>query len=476
MRRMATGRWHVTAGGELRQLWLESGAVRSVVSEADDEKLGKWLVGKGLLDSARMALALLRQPDGIRFGAFLVQEGLLDEAILAGSLEALATDIVARLLTLPGEHSFTVGDLLPEDAATIEMTTASLLVAAVRHVPDVAALEPFVPADRYPCGSEDVWLQYQRVRLVPEEAFLLSRVDGSTTVSQLRRVVPLSREAVTRCLAALVLSGMVELRSAPGTRPSVPLSPASAPLPGEPEKAESDIQFTPDQQHEYQEVVRLAADCRQRDYYRRLGLTQGATLNQVHDRYREFVQVYHPDRAREPHLHSLRRELAEISGAIQEAYETLINPEKRSQYAEAMKARPQQNADEKVQDDRRQRARRELARANAQRAQALVRAGDFGAAVQLLDEAVRAEPSAESLLLLARLEQRNPMWTNRVLDHLRLSVTLDPQYSEAWLELAAFWAKRSQKDRQRQCLEKVRAYDPTNAEMNRLLAGLKANK
>jgi curved DNA-binding protein CbpA len=476
VRRLATGRWDVTAGGQLRQLWLESGEVRAVVSDAEDEKLGKWLVAQGLLDSAQMALALLRQPDGVRFGTFLVQQGLLDGEVLEHSLEALATDIVARLLTLPGEHAFAAGDPLPDDAATIEMTTASVVVAAVRRIEDVGDLEPFLPAERYACGTEDARLQYQRVQLVPEEAFLFSRVDGSATVSQLRRVVPLPREAMTRCLAALVLSGMVELRATPGPRPAVVETAPLLPLKREPEKNEASVQFTPDQQHEYREVVRLAGECRLRDYYRRLGLTHGATLNQVHERFREFVQVYHPDRASEPHLHSLRRELAEINGAIQEAYETLINPEKRARYTEGMRTNPMQTAEEQVQDDRRQRARRELARANVQRAQALIRAGDFGAAVQLLDEAVRAEPNAESLLLLARLEQRNPMWTNRVLDHLRMSVTLDPEYTDAWLELAAFWGKRSQKERQRQCLEKILAYDPVNGEVMRLLDSLRAKK
>jgi Tfp pilus assembly protein PilF len=124
-------------------------------------------------------------------------------------------------------------------------------------------------------------------------------------------------------------------------------------------------------------------------------------------------------------------------------------------------------------DQQRQRARRELARANLQRAEALVRAGDFGAAVQLLGEAVRAEPTADSLLMLARLELRNPMWANRVLGHLREAIAIEPQHTDAWLELAAFWGKKGQKERQRQCLEKIVAYDPGNPDATRALAAPK---
>lgn len=476
MRRRATGRLDVLSSGELRQLWLHSGTVRAVISEVETEKLGKWLVSEGVLEPARMALALLRQPDGVRFGAFLVQEGMLDSAGLSGALESLATAIVASLLLPPGHSTFVAGDALPADAVTIEMTTASLLVAAVRRVADAGELELLLPGDSYPTCSQDAMLLQQRVQLTPQEAYLLSRVDGSATVSTLRRVMPLPRDAMTRCLAALVLSGMADLRIDPGLRPAVlEVSPAPAPA-REAEKRDGGVQFTPEQQREYEEVVRLALECQQRDFFRRLGLSQGATLNQVHERYRELGLVYHPDRTREVHLRGLRRELAEIHDAIQEAYETLINPEKRARYAEGLKTNTLQTPEEQIQDDRRQRARRELARANMQRAQTLVRAGDFGAAVQLLDESVRAEPNSESLLLLARLEQRNPMWTKRVLEHLRQAVTMDPQYTEAWLELAAFWGKKGQPERQRQCLEKILAYDSAHAEAARLLGGLKARK
>ena len=94
MHRRATGRLDVVAGGDRRQLWFLDGAVVAVISDAEDEKLGAWLVARGLLEPARMALSLLRQPDGVRYGAFLVREGAIDVDRLAAALEALAVSIV----------------------------------------------------------------------------------------------------------------------------------------------------------------------------------------------------------------------------------------------------------------------------------------------------------------------------------------------------------------------------------------------
>ena len=474
MRRQATGRLDIVTDGDRRQLWFDGGAVVAVVSDAEDEKLGAWLVAQGLLEPARMAVSLLRQPDGTRYGAFLVREGAIDADRLAGALEALAVSIVGRLLVPDATYGFAEGERLPDDAAAVDMTAASLLAAAVRRCEDLAGLETYVPADCYPVRVEDTGAQ-QSAQLSPQEAFLLSRADGTMTVSQLRSVSPLAREAMTRCLAALAAAGLVAMRTAPGAPPTVGPDVGGA-TPKRPDAVEASTQLSPEQRREYEEIAKLAAECGARDYYRRLGLTPGSTLNQVHDRYREYVRMYHPDRVREPHLRSLRRELIVIHDAITEAYETLINPEKRAIYLEAMRSNTLQTPAEQAQDERRQRARRELARANVQRAQTLVRAGDFGAAAQLLEEAVRAEPTADSLLLLARIEQRNPMWNNRVLDHLKMAVTMDPQFTDGWLELAVFWGKKGQKERQRQCLEKIVAYDPKNADAARLLAPLRTKK
>jgi tetratricopeptide (TPR) repeat protein len=97
-------------------------------------------------------------------------------------------------------------------------------------------------------------------------------------------------------------------------------------------------------------------------------------------------------------------------------------------------------------------------------AELLIRAGDLGGALPLLEEAVRFDPQPETLLTLARLELKNPMWGQRALSHLRLAVTLDPQLTAAWLELARFWLHRRQIQKAKACVEKVLEYDPANSE------------
>jgi curved DNA-binding protein CbpA len=304
------------------------------------------------------------------------------------------------------------------------------------------------------------------VQLTPQEAYLLSRVDGTSTVHRLRQLMPMAPGDLTRAVGALVVAGLVEVHAEPAPRPerARPIEvamPASAMRPEE-EEEEEQLQYTPEQQREFEDVVKLSAECRHRDYYYRLGLNRGANRDQIQSRFRDMARAYHPDRAQEPHLRPLRRELAEIYSALQESRDTLLEPERKRRYDESLRAGPQ-HGEGFQEEERRRKARQELVQANVRRAHELMRVGDIGMAVQLLDQAVRLDPQPDLLLTLAQLEFRNPMWAQRALDRLRLAVTVAPQCTEAWLELAKFWGMRGKTDKQQQCIEKILDYEPNNA-------------
>lgn len=473
VRQLVDGRLDVLCGDAKRTLWMEAGQVRAVASEVEDEKLGRWLVARGFLQPHQMALALLRQPDTTLYGRQLVEEGALDLLLLQQELEARAVALLQRMLFAEGSFWFALGEKLNADFLGFEMTTASLLAAAVRGYQDLGRLETLIDGGKYLWAGQDALLLYQKVNLTPPEAFLLSRIDGTTTADRLARLAPLPGSDATRAIAALVVAGVVEVHGEPAVKPQPPPD-VDLPQAVEADAANGAMAFSPEQQREFEEIVRLSAEIKHRDFYRRLGLNAGALLDQVHGRFRELTRAYHPDRAREPHLRPLRRELAEITTAVQEAYNTLADPERRTRYDQTIKG-SERNASEHVrEEDRRQRARKELVAANVRRARELIRIGDIGMAVQLLDQAVRFDPDPETLLMLAHLEFRNPMWVQRGLDRLRRAVTVAPKCTEAWLELANFWAVRGKIDKQRQCLDRILEYDPANEDVLQTLKGLDA--
>lgn len=473
VRQLTDGRLDLDVGGARRSLWVEAGQMRAVVSGREDEKLGRWLVDRGLLESARMALALLQQPEGVLFGTTLVEQDLIAAERLEEELEALAVTIVGRCLFDAGSYAFAENERVPFEAATLNMTSASLLVAAVRSLGEEHDFESMVDDEEFVCLVDDAVLRHQRAELTTHEAFVLSRVDGTTTVKQLTRVAGLPRARVLQALVGLATAGLVEMRALAASTPE-PRVDVSTVVPQAEETNGSE--FTSLQQREYEEIVRLARECRTRDYYRRLGVSPGATYDQIHVKFRDLSELYHPDRAVESHLRPLRRELADINTCLQEAYAVLIHPAKRQRYDALLKDQGDQAAERLRREESRatESDERQVGKDALSQAEELVRAGDVGAAVQLLDQTVRYRPEPRALLLLARLEFRNPLWTQRGLDHLRRAITVDPRFTEGWLELATFWEKKGQAGKQRQCLERILKYDSDNAEARKKLGAIRS--
>jgi DnaJ-domain-containing protein 1 len=72
------------------------------------------------------------------------------------------------------------------------------------------------------------------------------------------------------------------------------------------------------------------------DHYLTLGLRQNATRDQVHNRWKRLMVLYHPDRNRDSGGHSAR-----CASRINEAYSVLKDSEKRMEYdRKTMRKRP----------------------------------------------------------------------------------------------------------------------------------------
>lgn len=476
--RLAVGRLDLKTSDGVRRLWLEAGHVRAVVSDHEDEKLGRWLVQRRLLDASPMAISLLRQPEGVRFGTFLVQQGLVSLDKLERELQALAVAIMSRILFVPASYTLVEGERVQNDAATLNMTTATLLISAVRALEDLKPLEPLLKSDAYLWGAQDAFSKFQRVSLASNEGVLMTRITGELSIADLRRQIALSDRDFLRAIGALVLSGLVVMRERPADKKQPAPKVAAPPAPS----TTDPLQFTLTQERERALVGRVKSKIRNQHYYDRLQLSPGATQGQVYVRYRELAEVFHPDRVSEPHLRGLERELAEIFACISEAYDTLGHQDSRAAYDRSQMfgwrptatmhgaGIPEDHEEvEVIHVD----AREQLAAANLRRAKELIALGNNTMAIELLDEVVKVKPEPATLLQLARLEMKNPMWVQRAIDRLKHAVSINPRYTEAWLDLAELCRARKDVASQRQCLEKVLSYEPSNKEAQASLRSIK---
>lgn len=230
----------------------------------------------------------------------------------------------------------------------------------------------------------------------PEEFFVLSRVDGSTTIEHICRATGLGKEKTLACIENLRDYGLLQL---PGDQPpgvdngvsdssteDTPVRASSSPSsPDESKDASSqsnnassrskddspnaedddqlgrairsrfaipfaDFEFDEEllaQQVELDddfksEVLFVYEQLDQVDYYQLLGVDRDAGRRQLRGSYFKMSKRYHPDRFYQKILGDFQQRIEKIFQRVTKAYQTLSNRNKRSEY-DASLTRGRQN-------------------------------------------------------------------------------------------------------------------------------------
>lgn len=202
--------------------------------------------------------------------------------------------------------------------------------------------------------------QPTQLALSPQEGFLLSRIDGATPVSLLRKIGGIPAAEVDRCLARWVREGVVVLAGATASRApktsSAPPSPSAearppetpAPPPAPPPAAPSpapaldESLFDPSLEIslELQRQVLEFETGLDRPYHVILGIPPDADAKAVKKAYFALSRVYHPDRYFRRNIGPFAKRIDGIFKRILEAYELLSDPMVRAELQRSLAAQP----------------------------------------------------------------------------------------------------------------------------------------
>jgi hypothetical protein len=218
------GHVSVVQRGAVRNVWFESERVRGITSSVEAERLGKWVVARGLVSPEAVEAAFGNKAPGERLGVALVHRGAIDAARLEKELQSVTTTLAARMLLKSGEFAVELGARLPDDAATVDLDLAALLLAAARRVSDAAQIERVVGGGSCWAATAGPSSRPPQVEFLPLEAFVLNQLSTPLTLEQLRRLVPGDPHAAARSLLCLIVVGLAAPCARPASR-----SPEAAP-------------------------------------------------------------------------------------------------------------------------------------------------------------------------------------------------------------------------------------------------------
>jgi curved DNA-binding protein CbpA len=316
--------------------------------------LGRVLLEIGLLDDAGLhgSLATLAEHGGLH-GELLVRTGRIDRAGLAAGLRAQLLRKIAHLYAMPAETAFAFFQdrNLLDGWGGPELTPVEplrLVAAAVRQRSD----DPVIPATFARLGHTPIRLH--------EEANVQMFAFGpdEQKVVDLIRVAPgpladleKAGTAPTRVLHSVVYTLLVTRHldfGVPDVRPvgvartepdgsavgRVRLKPRSA-LPGTP--ASPGAAANPALAERRRAIVERAENIDKEDYFTMLGVTREAKADELQKAYFTLAKLWHTDRI-PAELSDVKDQAAKVFARINEAFETLSNPQRRGRYLEILDA------------------------------------------------------------------------------------------------------------------------------------------
>lgn len=295
------GALHLACGVDKADIEFSDGYLVSAATSLPGANLGDLLVQSGLLSARdRDACLEIAALSGQRLGETLLRHALLDHDQLAQGLGLQLREVLARTLVWDS-GVYTFGEAAARKPATSgfeepRLDPREVLLDATWTLMGDPALNGLLgdTGQRLQKASDERLL-YLDFRLTPEDAFLLSRVDGELTANQLLGLSPTSVDEARASLAGLLAVGAVEYVDAP---PPTSVTTQISRL----------------------AVTRLASRINSSDPYEILGLKADASPEQVRGAYLKLLKSCDPASTTDPEFRPI---LGQMSNQLTEAFKEI---------------------------------------------------------------------------------------------------------------------------------------------------------
>lgn len=401
-----TGELTAKYGQIEKNLYFNKGDLVFARTNQPGERLGEILFKLGKISEETFLKIEEYLAPKQNLGQVLIKKGLVSERNLREGLIYQMKEITLNLFsvfeaTFEFKENQTYQSPLGEE---IKISTPQLIEDGVRLMKIHPKLIIFFE-EKVPFIKNKTFLHL----LTQEERELLTKITGKTSAKALVKLSGLTGEHFWRCLYLFYCLDLIDFLGEESTwkKQEEKEGEASAIL---------------------NEVLEFQAKIASLNYYDILGISRGATEEEIKKAYFHLARRFHPDRFGRDIAPSWRDKINEIFDRLTKAYKTLIDRETRRKYDLSLAgAAEEKSAAAKAETKFRQ-------------GRTLFNQGRFEEAVILLEESVRLVPNkADYRLLLAMAEAKIPALRKKAeLDFLKVQ-ELEPWNAEAYVGLGLLY-------------------------------------
>lgn len=463
-----TGILHLKRDELSKRLYFLDGAIVFANSDVESDRFGQFLISGGVIDEPsyeRAARAMVKTRR--RLGRTLVALGNLREE----RLEEMLGDQIQRIIYSmfswdSGEYKFESIEKPVEDDLARALATDEIVLEGIRSNATESTIRNAIgDTDRVLHHVEDVAAGEKNIALTSSEGFILSRVDGNTSVADIASISPLDEDETFRCIYGLISAGLLRLDE-PKSKETGRLQPvreAEDEAEAEAEAKQTGARATVDEPSRDCDDAIVAEVEAKRDametatLYEILDVKRGDAPNVIKKSYYTLAKRFHPDRHHGCD-EAVKDRLEEILTKLAEAYDVLSDPPKRLRYDSELQ---QTHAADPELVGTVQTSPTILAESKYRAGKGCFDASDYHQAVQNLREAVRLDPSKMAYhKLLGLALNKNPKWRKQAETHLRRVIDAEPYDKDCYLALATIYEEGGLATRARKMYEQVASLDP----------------
>ncbi len=454
----AAGTLELSLSSTKKKIYLEKGMILSGVSEAPEDHFGDFLARIGRISPLHVEALMQSQAADRTLLRTLVEEGLIDAAQIPSFLEMHTAEWIYPMFDwVEGSFQFEPGSLPVDEWSRIQLAIPNLLLEGTRRMKNSEIIRRGLMGEE--CRVQmapQVDFLLTKLALNSDEAFILSRVDSLTSISEILQISPLGLEMTKRTLFGLLLTGVLQFST-----PTDPLSSSTQKREvkreslrqenkGAPSRRPEGNKSTPARSQEETEldfircdVLRKHNELKSQSYYEYLNIPPTATAEDIKKAYYSLAKKYHPDHYQKAELADIKTHLDFIFAELSNAYDNLKLPASRASYdAKLLEAQEGGNSSSSGSRQTHHAAvdaagQQKIAELSFRQGRGYFENQDFWSAIQSLRQSVRLMPEVSRYRYwLAMSLTKNPKWRREAEEHFQKAIELEPFNAAHYIGMA----------------------------------------
>jgi curved DNA-binding protein CbpA len=318
-----TGILEIRSGSIIKKIFVKNGDMIFAASNQEDDRLGELLLkeGKITLEDYDRASFLVKKT-GQRLGKILVDLGCLTPKELFWAVRHQIEEIILSLFTITeGSFEFQEGPLPTEEMITLQISAANIIYNGIKRINNFVYIKQMCPPlDAILNLSPNPLNIFQSLTLEEPDKKILSYVNGMYSLKTILSLSLSTDFETLKTICALLSIGLIKVKEKDEAPVELPIEE----ILGEPEE-EAPKEFL-------EKIESMYKSCETLGYYEILGVGKDASVEEIKKAYYKVSKQFHPDRHFSFPSHDIKGKLTKILLYTTEAYETLSDPEKRSEY------------------------------------------------------------------------------------------------------------------------------------------------